>query len=68
MEVSRIVAGIDEEIQKLKQARALLAGRDDRIATARGPQKKHVMSAEARKRIGDAQRRRWTAQKKKAGK
>jgi hypothetical protein len=68
MEISQIVARIDEEIQKLKQARALLAGRDGHISTVRGLRKKHVMSAAARKRIGDAQRKRWAAQRKKAAK
>jgi len=68
MEVSQIVAGIDEEIQKLKQVRALLAGRDGQIATVRGPRKKHTMSAEGRAKIAAAQRARWAKQKKAAKK
>jgi hypothetical protein len=48
MEISQIVARIDEEIQKLNQARALLAGRDGHISTVRGLRKKHVSGSGTR--------------------
>ncbi|HUD21500.1 MAG TPA: hypothetical protein VMQ60_01540 [Acidobacteriaceae bacterium] len=59
-----IIAGLDGEIARLRQVRALLTGSNGHIATKRGPRKKHVMSAEARKRIGDAQRKRWAKWKR----
>lgn len=75
MVIESILAQLDQEIAKLKQARALLAGtgkvaaklaahKDGKAKTHR----KHVLSAEARKRIADAQRKRWAAQRSKAKK
>jgi hypothetical protein len=58
--------GLDSEIARLRQVRALLTGTNGHIVTKRGPVKKRVMSAEARKRIGDAQRKRWAKWKKAA--
>jgi hypothetical protein len=53
----------NSEIAQLKQARALLSSdRTQKTATHVVP-KKRKMSAAARKRIGDAQRKRWTKQK-----
>ena len=70
-----IITQIDAEIARLKQARELLA-RTGQVAdkvtsrkvkkVASKARKKHVLSAEARKRIADAQRRRWAAQKAKS--
>jgi len=64
---------IDIEINKLQQARSLLAllavSNAVRAAAATKPatkRRKRTMSAEARKRIADAQRKRWA--KQKAGK
>lgn len=71
METKQILATIDEEIAILQQARSLLAGestgtRGGKITSA-GPTKvKRTMSPEARKRIADAQRKRWAAQRKAA--
>lgn len=69
MNTSELLSSIDAEITRLRQARALLAGQDGypspRLPS--GP-KKRFMSAEARKRIGDAQRKRWAKQKKAAKK
>ena len=64
MSIDKILASIDSEIAQLKQARALLAG-DGTKKTAVTPAAptKHKMSAAARKRIGDAQRKRWAKQK-----
>jgi hypothetical protein len=75
MVIESILAQLDAEIAKLMQARALLAGTGKVAAklTAQKaqnvgtkPRKKHVLSAEARKRIADAQRKRWAAQRAKA--
>lgn len=79
LEVTRILAEIDAQIAKLQQARALLAGgstgtgakrspgRPKKAATtAAKPAKKRQLSPEARKRIADAQKRRW-AERRKSG-
>jgi len=72
MSVESIVSLIDAELQKLLQARALIAaaGRVNlkkvkAAKTAAKPARQRVLSAEARKRIADAQRKRWAAQKGK---
>lgn len=80
MEVSRIIAEIDAQIEKLQQARTLLQGADSDAQTAEKPRRgrprkdasdssstpkksagkaKRNLSPEARKRIADAQKRRW---------
>jgi len=78
MAIDTILALIDAEIASLTQVRSLLA-RAGKIsvkgtglktkkaakATKKG-RKRRVLSAEARKRIADAQRKRWAAQKAKA--
>lgn len=71
MEMKSVLAEIDEELSRLIQARALLAGVNGvKPAAARkkkGRQRKRrKMSAEGRARIAEAQRKRWAAQKKKA--
>ena len=76
MAIEDILAQIDSEIERLKQARSLLAtigtasgnaGQKVKKAAAKGkPRKKRVLSADARKRIADAQRKRWAAQRAKA--
>jgi len=53
-----LIEAIDAEISRLQQARKLLAG----SAGTRGA--KRVMSAEARARIGAAQRKRWAQQRR----
>lgn len=63
METSAIITAIDEEIAQLRQVRDLLAGGVD-SRSIRPTVKRRVLSPEARKRIVDAQRRRWAAQKK----
>jgi hypothetical protein len=75
MAIESIVALIDEEIAKLTQIRTLLAttgvatykvaGPKAKKAPAKG-KKRRVLSPEARKRIADAQRKRWAAQKAKS--
>ncbi|HVU48140.1 MAG TPA: hypothetical protein VHD85_18575 [Terracidiphilus sp.] len=73
MAIESIIAQIDSEIARLTQVRALLANmgttgssKSKAAKTLAKPRKKRVLSAEARKRIADAQRKRWAAQKAKA--
>jgi uncharacterized ferritin-like protein (DUF455 family) len=79
MGVSEILASVDREIALLHQVRALLGGaaapapkkRPGRpkkvVAVAPKPaKKKRHLSAEGRKRIAEAVKRRWAAQKKGA--
>ena len=72
-----ILSLIDAEIARLTQVRSLLAGigkvatnvtgRKAKKAPAKAkPRRRRVLSPEARKRIADAQRKRWAAQKAKA--
>jgi hypothetical protein len=79
MSVSEILASVDREIALLKQVRALLVGTDvaspskkqpklskaaARPAKKGGAKKKRQLSPEGRKRIAEAVRRRWEAQRK----
>jgi hypothetical protein len=63
MAIDQILASIDAEIGQLKQARALLSSGGTKKTAPPAIPKKHKMSAAARKRIGDAQRKRWAKQK-----
>ena len=82
MAIESIIAQLDAEIARLYQVRNLLSstGKVDgkpgategltskktRGASKSKPRAKRVLSAEARKAIADAQRRRWAAQKAKS--
>jgi hypothetical protein len=77
MSVDSILSQIDAEIARLTQVRSLLAstinvetkvgGRKVKNVSATiKTRKKRVLSPEARKRIADAQRKRWAAQKAKS--
>lgn len=79
MGVLEILSSIDREIDLLRQARVLLAegsgaaprGRRGRprkaaVAAVKPARKKRRLSAEGRRRIAEAVRRRWAAQKKAA--
>ena len=77
MAIESILAQIDEEIAKLTQIRSLLATTGAVARKAAAPtakktpakakgKKRRVLSPEARKRIADAQRKRWAAQKAKS--
>jgi hypothetical protein len=73
MDVNSIIASIDEEISRLKSVRQLLAGSDTtksspKSAPSKTGRKRRRLSAEARKKIADAQRLRWAKQKKAAPK
>ena len=75
MVIESILAQLDAEIARLTQVRTLLAGtgkvaakltvHNAKTVTAK-PRRKRVLSADARKRIADAQRKRWAAQRAKA--
>ena len=62
MTIDKILASIDSEIAQLKQARTLLS-RDKTKEAAAPIRKRRTMTAAGRKRIGDAQRKRWARQK-----
>jgi hypothetical protein len=64
MTTDKILAEIDSEIARLTKARVLLST-DGTKKTATTPivHKKRKMSAAARKKIGDAQRKRWAKEK-----
>jgi hypothetical protein len=77
MSIESIIAEIDAEIKRLTQVRSLLAGsrtisslgtKNKAGNTSGKKRKKRVLSADARKRIADAQRKRWAAQKSKTKK
>ena len=77
MMIESILAQIDAEIARLTQARKLLAAYGGATLTTKAvkgkttpakSKKKRVLSTEARKRIADAQKRRWAAQKAKGKK
>ena len=79
MEVSRIIAEIDEQISKLQQARELLSGTAVKVkgrgrpkgsknakTAAKAAPRKRKISAEGRKRIAEAMRKRWAERRKLA--
>ena len=71
--MNSIIASIDEEIARLKSVRQLLAGSGSTKASAKPTptkpgRKRRRLSAEARKKIADAQRLRWAKQKKASSK
>jgi hypothetical protein len=78
MSIESILVQIDAEIAKLVQARSLLtnigeiAGKvierktKTPAAKVKKAKKTRTLSPEARKRIADAQRKRWAAQKAKS--
>jgi hypothetical protein len=64
MDTSSVIAQIDEEIARLEQARAAIAGLITTAAAVATKQPaKRELSAKARKAIADAQRRRWAGVK-----
>ena len=77
MSIENLLSTIDAEIARLQQARALIAGtrrgtgtRAKATTTAAAPKKRvrRTLGPEARKRIAEAQRKRWAAQKKATAK
>ena len=73
MEVSKIVAELDKEISRLKEARALLAGTapaSRRVSSKKkstAKPRKRTMTAEGRRRIAEAMKKRWAERKKQQG-
>ena len=67
-----LLAAIDQEIGRLQNARNLLAGSGETKRRGRSPMaggkpaKKRTLSAAARQKIAEAQRKRWDAQKKRS--
>jgi hypothetical protein len=75
MNTRDILSAIDAEIARLQSARSLLAGTTStkrrgqpRTSTSPIAPKKRTMSAAGRKKIAEAQRRRWAKQKRVAKK
>jgi hypothetical protein len=79
VDFNRLVQEIDIEIAKLQQARALLTGDVSKrgpgrpkvaartaSASSTGPRKRRL-SAEGRKKIAEAMRKRWAERKKQQG-
>jgi len=71
MEVKQIVAELEKQIDRLREARSLLAeagakkrGRPAGKTTAARGTRKHRLSPEGRKRISDALKRRWALRRK----
>jgi hypothetical protein len=62
MDMKDVKEAVRTEIQRLTRVLSILDSGEGRSA----PKKKHVMSKEARKKIGDAQRARWAKQKRAA--
>ena len=62
MGLQEILAQIDHEIVRLKQARALLDG--GRTSSPSNLPKKRNLTPEGRQRIAEAVRRRWAREKK----
>lgn len=79
MSIESILSQVDAEIARLTQVKNLLMGSPASSPAGRGRKAKsapaktatkraRVLSPEARKRIADAQKRRWAAQRSKAKK
>jgi hypothetical protein len=73
MEYQGIIATIDAELERLQEVRKLLGNGStinhalvQRAIKGGKPAKKRVLSPEARKRIAEAQRKRWASHKKLA--
>ncbi len=76
MEVKEILAELDQEIARLQQARALLAGeivkkktgpkKKVALVAAKSAPKKRKLTPEGRKAIAEAMKRRWAERKKLA--
>jgi hypothetical protein len=56
---------IDAQVAELRQL--MTGGNSEPTTTASPARKRRKMSAAARKRIGDAQRKRWATEKKESG-
>lgn len=77
MEVKQILAELDQEIARLKEARALLAGNSSGSRRGRpaavnsasvGAPRRRNLTPEGRRRISEALKRRWAARRNAAQK
>ena len=71
MGVSEILTQLDREIAQLQKARAVLIGSDatgKASAQHKPARKKRNLTPDGRRRIAEAVKRRWAAQKKAAAK
>ena len=66
MDTEQIIAALKAERQRIDKAIAALGGGSRAARTTQGRRGPRHMSAEARKRISDAQKRRWAEQRKKS--
>jgi hypothetical protein len=71
MGIAQILSSIDLQLAQLRQARAVLGGETAAHEKAHksikmAKTKKRVLSAEGRRRIAEAQKKRWAALKKAA--
>jgi len=66
MTIQEIIESIDEDLALLRRAREVLAGAPEKpiVPESTKRKKKRNLSPEGRKRIAEAVRRRWAAQKK----
>ena len=65
MNTSELIFQIDAEISRLQKVRELLGGTDKyRVVKGGRLVKKRTLSAAARAKIAEAQRKRWAKQKK----
>jgi hypothetical protein len=64
MSIEKILAALDSEIKRLRQARSVLEALVETATKPATKKRKHNMSAAARKRIGDPRRKRWAKQKR----
>lgn len=63
--IASILKSIDEEIVLLEQAKAILIGEKSSARVRKAiTRQKRALSPEARKKIADAQKRRWAKDKK----
>jgi hypothetical protein len=69
MDTAAIIAELEAERDRLDQAIAALRGKGDITRTVTGKpdgrKRKRTLSAAARKRIGEAMKKRWAERKKK---
>ena len=66
MSKSNVLTLIDAEIERLQRARQILAGNNGLVGTrfVGRRRKRRSMSAEAKRRISIAQKKRWAARKR----
>ena len=65
MTLDNIIASIESEIRRLENVRDLLAELTAKTGPGSAPRKRRKLSPAGRKKIADAQRKRWAKQKGK---